>query len=142
MSEKVGSSVIKPLGKIVVPGAPQMVSGKIGSGIIHNLVARVAGAATQLAVVPGNLACLVRRELSDSGIASRIIVYISVVGLRSPRLERRLVVKASRAHAGLPRSIQQQNFWLRMGNCLRILSVELLREASFNTVGVIPNDVL
>src|SRR4051812_40101709 len=105
MSESVGSNAIKLVDEILAPGTAQMVSEKIDSGVVHNLVAGVAEAAligtgaapvlgafalltvrlnstrrplqgatsgtlpvTRSVVVPGNLACPVRCELSDSGI--------------------------------------------------------------------------
>ena len=61
MSESVGQNALRLAGEIFVPGASQLISGNVGSGILHNLLAGAAGIgliATGAAPVIGGLAIL------------------------------------------------------------------------------------
>src|SRR5690242_17180188 len=61
MDQDVGGNALRLAGELFVPGASQLVSGNIGSGILHNLLAGAAAAAligTGVAPVLGSLAIL------------------------------------------------------------------------------------
>jgi hypothetical protein len=61
VDDNVGSNALKLAGEIFIPGASQLVSGQIGSGLVHNLLAGAAGVAlvgSGVAPVIGTLAIL------------------------------------------------------------------------------------
>jgi len=61
MDEHVGSNALRLAGEIFVPGASQLVSGNISSGLVHNLLAGAAGVAliaTGVAPLIGTIAIL------------------------------------------------------------------------------------
>ena len=60
-NENVGRNTLRLVGELFVPGASQLVSGNIGSGILHNVLAGGAGLAlvgSGVAPVLGSLAIL------------------------------------------------------------------------------------
>ena len=61
MNDNVGGNALRLIGEVFVPGAAQLVSGNVGSGIAHNLAAGLAGLAligTGAAPVIGSIAVL------------------------------------------------------------------------------------
>jgi hypothetical protein len=61
MSDHIGDNALRLAGEIFVPGASELISGNVGSGLLHNLLARAAGVgliASGVAPVIGGLAVL------------------------------------------------------------------------------------
>jgi hypothetical protein len=75
VNDNVGSNALKLAGEIFIPGASQLVSGHIGSGLVHNLLAGAAGIAlvgTGVAPVIGTLAILaVKLNSFSSSVSGR-----------------------------------------------------------------------
>jgi hypothetical protein len=73
MDENVGGNALRLAGEIFVPGASQLVSGNIGAGLTHNLLAGAAGVAligTGVAPVLGAVAVLAIKLNSYSSAVS------------------------------------------------------------------------
>jgi hypothetical protein len=75
VDDNVGTNALKLAGEIFIPGASQLVSGHIGSGLVHNLLAGAAGMAlvgTGVAPVIGTLAILaVKLNSFSSSVSGR-----------------------------------------------------------------------
>jgi len=86
MDEEVGGNALRLAGEVFVPGAAQLVSGNIGSGILHNLLAGVAGVAlvsTGVAPVLGSLAILgVKLNSYASATSGRSLWDLTLGGTR------------------------------------------------------------
>jgi len=81
VEDNVGGNALRLAGEVFVPGAAQLLSGRIGSGLAHNLLAGAAGVAligTGVAPVLGGLAILVIKLNSyTSAVSGRSLWDIS-----------------------------------------------------------------
>jgi uncharacterized membrane protein YeaQ/YmgE (transglycosylase-associated protein family) len=77
VDDSIGGNALRLAGEVFVPGASQLVSGNIGSGLLHNVLAGAAGAAlvgTGVAPLLGSLAILaVKLNSYSSAVSGRNI---------------------------------------------------------------------